>query len=126
MINLSQYIGKPFRWGARGPDAYDCWGLARSVMEQYGYKIPDYLYEPEDHAGIAKLVQYVEANNPLWVPTDDPIPGDLVMMGPTPRLQHAGVLTEEGLIHTSLRYGVLIQPLRRTIYRCTRSYRWVG
>lgn len=30
----TEFIGKPWRSGADGPDAYDCWGLVRAVMQQ--------------------------------------------------------------------------------------------
>lgn len=35
-------IGAPFRWGARGPDAYDCFGLLREAYKRVnGIEIPD-------------------------------------------------------------------------------------
>lgn len=129
MIDLNQYIGKPFAWNARGPDAYDCWGLVRAVLGQYGIVVPDYLYAPQRPAAVADLVEYVAGSQPLWAPVEDPGVGDVIMMGTSPRLHHAGVFTEHGVIHTSLKTGVLIQPLhilQRTMYRCTRSYRWAG
>ena len=40
---MMDLIGVPFKYGGRGPDYYDCWGL---VMEGYkrihGVEIPDY------------------------------------------------------------------------------------
>lgn len=38
---VSRYIGIPYSDGARGPDAYDCWGLVRLVMfERFGVELP--------------------------------------------------------------------------------------
>ena len=31
MIDLSRYVGLPYAPGGRGPEAFDCWGLARLV-----------------------------------------------------------------------------------------------
>jgi cell wall-associated NlpC family hydrolase len=40
---IENYIGKPFRSGARGPDAYDCWGLVIDVYRRlYGIDLPDF------------------------------------------------------------------------------------
>lgn len=39
-MNIQQYIGKPYRPGAEGPDAYDCWGLARAIAADRGFELP--------------------------------------------------------------------------------------
>lgn len=47
---ISDLLGKPFTDGGRGPDAYDCWGLACEVFRRYGIELPDYqvsCYAPE-------------------------------------------------------------------------------
>jgi cell wall-associated NlpC family hydrolase len=44
MTPINDLIGKPFVMGARGPDAYDCWGLVREVMQRMrpGLALPDW------------------------------------------------------------------------------------
>jgi|SRR6185436_16231995 len=37
---LEDLIGAPFSAGARGPDAYDCWGLVIALRRQLGLPIP--------------------------------------------------------------------------------------
>ena len=39
---IQALIGKPFAEYGRGPDFYDCWGLAMDVGAILGHKIPDY------------------------------------------------------------------------------------
>ena len=39
-MDITQYIGKPYRPGAEGPIAYDCWGLARSIAADRGFDLP--------------------------------------------------------------------------------------
>ena len=35
------YIGRPWELGAEGPDAFDCWGLAKTLQaERYGRELP--------------------------------------------------------------------------------------
>ena len=37
----AEYIGKPWRLGAVGPDAFDCWGLVRAVqLKHYAREMP--------------------------------------------------------------------------------------
>jgi cell wall-associated NlpC family hydrolase len=33
-------VGKPYRWGATGPDAYDCSGLVYAAFKQFGVTLP--------------------------------------------------------------------------------------
>ena len=42
--HLDDLIGKPFKLGGRGPDAFDCWGLVREVMQRMrpGLALPDW------------------------------------------------------------------------------------
>lgn len=41
MISFARaQIGKPYRWGATGPDAYDCSGLVYAAAKAVGIKIP--------------------------------------------------------------------------------------
>lgn len=37
---LSPLLGKPFKWFARGPDAYDCYGLMIEASRRVGLYIP--------------------------------------------------------------------------------------
>lgn len=38
---VAQYIGKGYRLGSAGPDAFDCWGLVRVVQSKhYGRDLP--------------------------------------------------------------------------------------
>jgi cell wall-associated NlpC family hydrolase len=35
-------LGIPFKRGARGPEAYDCYGLAREMFRRAGVVVPDF------------------------------------------------------------------------------------
>jgi len=38
---LAEFLGKPYQRGAAGPDAFDCYGLARAFMARVGVEIAD-------------------------------------------------------------------------------------
>jgi hypothetical protein len=41
MIFLNDLIGKPFRYGAKGPDFYSCYGILMEVYKRFGIAIPE-------------------------------------------------------------------------------------
>ena len=40
MIDTTDLIGKPFRRGAKGPNAFDCWSLVVTLAERAGRVLP--------------------------------------------------------------------------------------
>jgi cell wall-associated NlpC family hydrolase len=40
LVRTDDLIGKPWRKGARGPDAFDCWGLVLVLAERCGRTVP--------------------------------------------------------------------------------------
>jgi len=55
-ISVSDLIGKPFEYNARGPEKYDCWGLVMEMQRRNGIKIPDY-ESPTAWQDISKLMR---------------------------------------------------------------------
>jgi cell wall-associated NlpC family hydrolase len=60
-------IGKPYQWGATGPDRFDCSGLTMRAWEQGGVQLPHY-----------SVAQYEQAEK---VALGNIRPGDLVFFG---------------------------------------------
>lgn len=52
MIHYEDLIGKPFEYGARGPKAYDCYGLYLEMAKRAGKAVPDYpsASDPEENS----------------------------------------------------------------------------
>lgn len=63
-----QQIGKPYVWGAAGPDSFDCSGLTQMAWKESGVTIPKY-----------SRSQYAEGG--AHVPLNQAQPGDLVFWG---------------------------------------------
>lgn len=77
-----QQVGKPYLWGADGPNAFDCSGLTQWTWDQFGVALPR-----------------VAANQQSWaipVPISQLEPGDLVFFGSP--AHHVGLYLGDGLM----------------------------
>lgn len=61
-------LGKPYVWGAAGPEAFDCSGLMQQAWHAAGIEIPKF-----------SNTQYLQGGSP--VPVNQAQPGDLVFWG---------------------------------------------
>ncbi|HGY10175.1 MAG TPA: LysM peptidoglycan-binding domain-containing protein [Oceanithermus profundus] len=98
------YLGAPYRWGATGPDAFDCSGYVGRVYAELGVELP-------------------RSTRDLWAklaPVEHPKPGDLVFFSFGGRgVDHVGIYLAGGrFIHAnSLKNRVMIEPLNAPWYR---------
>ena len=109
-------IGKPWREGACGPDAFNCWGLVQHVfLERLGIEMPQVdvtqADTPENAAAIRRASEVSG-----WRPSGDAAPKEddiVLMMSPTGR--HVGVMVRAngrlGLLHSLEGVGVCFQRL---------------
>ncbi|MGA5217047.1 NlpC/P60 family protein [Streptomyces cinereoruber] len=86
-------IGKPYEWGAEGPDAYDCSGLTQRAWAAAGREIP-------------RTSQEQWATLPR-VPLSELRPGDLVVY--FPGATHVAVYLGEGLVVQAPRPGAKVK-----------------
>lgn len=54
--DVAPMVGTPFKYGGRGPDYFDCYGLVRDLLMKDGTAPPDYI-SPESGPEIAALMQ---------------------------------------------------------------------
>jgi cell wall-associated NlpC family hydrolase len=73
--------GKPYRWAAAGPNAFDCSGLVQYVYKRLGVALPRTTY-----------AQYAAA---VHIPRSQMRPGDLIFVD---RLGHVGIYAGFGFI----------------------------
>jgi peptidoglycan DL-endopeptidase CwlO len=74
-------LGKPYEWGATGPNAYDCSGLVQAAWAAAGVAIPRTTYEDWDD------LQHI--------PVSEMVPGDLIIYNDE---GHVGMYVGDGYI----------------------------
>jgi cell wall-associated NlpC family hydrolase len=121
MIWAGHYVGKPFRDGGRGPDAYDCWGLVRAVYRDVlGIDLPAYgEISAADLLRVRREIAAGSVSEP-WHPVPVPRALDVcVMRLPTGRGHgHVGVMVDAGtVLHAEGRCGVAMEPVSAATIR---------
>lgn len=93
----AKWIGLPYRDKGRGPDAYDCWGGARAVLQsEFGLVLPDYLdayTSSNDGDSVASAV--ASGLRDGWTAVQIPREGDLLILRIAARPWHCGVMVNE-------------------------------
>ena len=87
-------LGKPYVWGATGPNSFDCSGLTQFVWQKAGVSIPR-----------------VAADQDAWtipVPLSQLLPGDLVFFGKTD-IHHVGIYIGDGLMINAPHTGDVVR-----------------
>jgi cell wall-associated NlpC family hydrolase len=94
-MTIDDLVGKPYRLGGRGPDAYDCAGLVVELMRRRGIS----LAVPETTASPARnIISMLEIIRSVWVGKQHPQRGCLVFLKP----DHVGVmLNRRQFIHAA-------------------------
>jgi len=108
------YVGKPYKPGARGPDSFDCWGLVRDIYEKrFGIALPEWIgLTPHNTPEFPVTRAIVEE----WRPELNPFEGCVVAMSQTVAFHHVGIYLEQNggkVIHAwSPSGGVVVNTLR--------------
>jgi cell wall-associated NlpC family hydrolase len=115
-MDLSPYVGLPFKPRGRDRSGVDCWGLLRLVYEeQFGIKLPSYADDYttlEDKAATADLI---DGNKGLWreISAGAELPGDGLLMSVAGRPIHIGVVIAGGrVLHIERDMGAIIESYR--------------
>jgi cell wall-associated NlpC family hydrolase len=114
VANARQELGKPYKYGATGPSAFDCSGLVFSVYRQVGLILPR---SSRDQSKVGKSIPLTKAS-----------PGDLLFFSDKGKVNHVGIVvdnTKEGLlmIHASTSKGVVIESIHDSFYWAKRLRR---
>jgi cell wall-associated NlpC family hydrolase len=129
-LGLDELIGVPFVRGARGPDAYDCWGLVRELYKrEHGITPPDY-NDPQSAPLIAAMLG---GGIELWKAVPFGTPGSVGLFRVMTRVScesrlHVGYILRHDLFaHTwESSGGVTIERLTPWKRRTVGCYSYVG
>ncbi|MEU8990258.1 NlpC/P60 family protein [Streptomyces sp. NPDC048558] len=86
-------VGKPYVWGATGPDSYDCSGLTQGAWKAAGVDIP--------------RVTYDQVNAGTTVPVSSARPGDLVFFYDD--ITHVGLYIGNGMMIHAPKPGAYVR-----------------
>ncbi|HYH01718.1 MAG TPA: NlpC/P60 family protein, partial [Bacillota bacterium] len=115
---LTDLIGKPFLDGGRGPDEFDCWGLASAFFKRMNIKLPDYRIPALESEKIFHQYQTVKNNYIQITNREDSIPCLVFMRLNSAVGNHVGVYLGNGkFIHARASAGVCIERLDHPVYR---------
>ena len=112
-------LGKPYLWGASGPDAFDCSGLTMMAWAQAGVSLLHYTGD-QINEGVP-VNSYVDIS-----------PGDLVLVpgsdGTIANPGHVGIYLGDGLVESAVdaHYGIIVQPYGQFVSGGLSGIRHVG
>lgn len=106
----SRHAGKPYSYGADGPDSFDCSGFTQFVHSQLGYSIP-------------RTTDAQRAALPT-IPKSAAQPGDVIFIGDGGDVYHAGIFAGDGRMWAAPESGdvVRLQNIWTSSYSVGRAY----
>jgi len=123
---FNDLLGKTFKYGGRGEDEYDCWGLCMEVMKRVGKQLPDYGFAT-DARDIHTMIQKYSGN---FEEIQHPEPYCLVAFYIRyPYVSHIGVMLDPPyFIHILEKSNVTIERIDTPLWvkRVAGFYRWKG
>lgn len=133
-MTLDNFIGLPYREGARGPDAFDCYGLVAAIFKAMrGVELPDWYQDAPGPLGASRAISAALEGETLggrsvrvdW-PREFPADYDIAIVGSNTRPHHVGVVVAGGVLHASKAFGSAWHSLPRflTFYPKTEFYKW--
>ena len=129
-MNINQYIGLPYREGARGPDAYDCYGLVAEVYRACrGIQLPDWYKDATGPQAASRAISAALEGEVLGGRSErvkHPEDWDIAIVGSQLRPHHVGVVIFDGVLHASKTFGSTWHPIARFmgLYPHTEFFAW--
>lgn len=121
-LDVSDLIGKPFKYGGRGQDSYDCYGLVMELYRRFmGIELPDYR-SPTVACEISALMR---SQLHLWAPTREPKFGTVMFMRLGEYTHVAFYIGENRFIHTcEATGGVCVERLSNWFNKIEMYYQY--
>lgn len=124
-VDTRPYLDAPFVDGGRDLAAgVDCWGLVRAVARrEFGLDLPAYAGAGLDDAGRVNALRLARATRdrvPEFDAVADPQPGDVVLLSPSNRPVHVGIVIATRpltMLHAERGVGVAAERVYGPVWR---------
>lgn len=128
MLNLSAYIGIPYRIGARGPDAVDCAGLVfKFYREQLGIELPQFFYGEEITREEMADIAEGSMKSGQWQKVNAPVFGDVLVFRMFGQPTHVGIYVGgDDFLHSVEGKDSCIERLSAWFPRLVGVLRWTN
>lgn len=130
MITAPAYadlIGKPFEYGGRGPDTFDCYGLAVELYQRAGLQLPDYASSADNQFQSAG---FADGADRFFEMVAVPQELDIILFQILPRfITHCGIYVGHGrFIHIMSKISVAVEELSSPVWQHRQRgiYRFKG
>jgi len=115
-----RYVGMRYEAGARGPEAFDCWGLVKEVLRtEFG--VEGFEEPTEDPLPGNRASAFEDAlDGSLWreVPIAAARPGDVLLLCLMGAPVHCGIVTQAGtMLHTVEGRNAVLQRYTLGVWR---------
>ena len=114
-IKLDDLIGKPFKWCARGPNFFDCYGLVMEVSKRLNNPLPDY------KSFINKELRslYIENKKSDFIKVEEPEAGVIVTFKLHPKyVSHIGIMISDyEFIHIMRKKRVAVERIDHPFWK---------
>lgn len=117
---IMSVLGKPYVLGARGPDAFDCWGLVKHVLQSQDVcALPDWTVDSLEIDKVTGKFQdsivNAIANDWAYV-THSPQNMDIAIFARRSLAHHVGLYINDSILHIrNNNAGVVCEPLARVV-----------
>lgn len=109
---VRRVLDKPYRAGAQGPDAYDCWSLALACQrEVFGRVLPVFMADPHELRHLIRMIENSDVHD-SWPEVPRPVHGALVTMAHARFPSHLGTwldLDGGSVLHTMENAGTAFE-----------------
>lgn len=110
---LNDYLGKPYKRGAYGPNEYDCWGLVHHIYKhRYGIDLPFY----HENMSTLEIAREMAKEHRCFEEVTDYQNGDLLLLCGASRPYHIGIVflmlnDTPNCLHAVHEAGVMLTPV---------------
>jgi len=120
-MNISKYIGIPFKDKGRTVEGLDCWGLLYLIFkEQFGIEIPSFVDDYPTSTNLKAVGALIEQNSHTWINIEQDVQkaGDVLLMRFFGHPVHVGILIDKRrMIHVLKGRNTCLQKIDQTMWQ---------